>query len=100
MNIDDIMKKAKEMQEQLKASQDTIAQLEVTGESGAGMVKCHMKGDYSVLSIWLDPSLIAEGNKGMMEELISGAVNDAVRKVSSETKGKMGNMFGDLGLGK
>lgn len=84
--LDDLMKQAQQMQSKLQQAQQEMANREVVGESGAGMVKVTMTGRHDVKRVEIDPSLLAE-DKEMLEDLLAAAVNDAVRKVEAEHKG-------------
>lgn len=87
--LGDIMKQAKAVQENMQKMQEELQNLEVQGESGAGMVKVVMTGRHDVKSVEIDPSLLSE-EKQLLEDLLAAAVNDAVRKVESASKDKMG----------
>ena len=63
--------------------QEQLAQMEVVGEAGAGMVKVTMAGSHSERRIEIDPSLM-EDDKEMLEDLVAAAVNDAVRRVEEQ----------------
>lgn len=90
-----LMQQAQKMQEKMKQAQEEIQSLEVTGESGAGMVQITMNGRHDVSRVKIDPSLKSEDLE-MLEDLIAAAVNDAVRKVETETKAKMGDVTGGM----
>jgi DNA-binding YbaB/EbfC family protein len=92
-----IMKQAQKMQEELQKVQSEIANAEVTGESGAGLVKIVMNGRHDVKSVALDDSLMEE-DKEILEDLVAAAINDAVRKVESYSKEKMSSVAGGMGL--
>ncbi len=94
-DIGDMMKQAKQMQAKMQAMQDEIANLETTGESGAGLVKVTMTGRHDVRKVSIDDSLLSE-NKEVLEDLIAAALNDAVRKVEITTKEKMAELTGGL----
>lgn len=96
-NLNNIMQQAQKMQEKMKEAQESLSNLEITGESGAGMVNVVMTGKHDVKSINIDPSLMSE-NKEMLEDLVAAAVNDAVRKVESENKKYMGDAASGMGL--
>lgn len=93
----DMMKQAKKMQENLANAQNEIANLEVTGESGAGLVSVLMTGKHDVKKVTVDDSVLSE-EKELLEDLLAAAVNDAVRKVESATQAKMAKVTGGLGL--
>ena len=84
-----LMKQAQQMQEKMQKMQEEIAQLEVTGESGAGLVKITINGAHNCRRIDIDPSLM-EDDKEMLEDLIAAAFNDAVRRAEELQKEKNG----------
>lgn len=92
-----LMRQAQQMQENLKKAQDELAQLEVTGVSGGGMVKVTMSCKHQVKRMDIDPSLLAD-DKDMLEDLVAAAVNDACRKVEKTTQEKMSGLAGGMGL--
>ena len=85
------MKQAQQVQENLQKTQEEIANTEVSGESGAGMVKVVMTGRHDVKRVDIDPSLLSD-DKQMLEDLIAAAVNDANRKVEKISQDKMSNL--------
>jgi DNA-binding YbaB/EbfC family protein len=93
----DLMKQAQEMQSRLQDAQAEIANMEVQGESGAGMVKVVMNGRYEVKRVTVDPSLLSEDVE-VLEDLLAAACNDTVRKVESAQAEKMGALTGGLNL--
>jgi DNA-binding YbaB/EbfC family protein len=93
----DIMKQAAQMQEKVQKIQSEIANAEVTGESGAGMVKVVMNGRHDVKSVAIDKDLMSE-DKELLEDLLAAAVNDAVRKVESKQKEKMADLTSGIPL--
>ena len=95
--IGDIMKQAQEMQANLQKAQEEIASMDVTGESGAGMVKVVMNGRHEIKRTIIDDTLMS-GDKEMLEDLISAAVNDANKRVESLSKEKMSGLTAGLNL--
>ncbi|MBX2809433.1 MAG: YbaB/EbfC family nucleoid-associated protein [Cellvibrionaceae bacterium] len=95
--LGDIMKQAQAMQDNMQKMQEDLANSEVTGESGAGMVKIVMTGRHDVKSVSLEPSLLSE-EKSVLEDLLAAAVNDAVRKVEETNKNKMGDLTAGFNL--
>lgn len=96
-DINELMKQAKQMQEQFKKTQEEIVHLVVQGESGAGMVKVEMNGRHDVVKLQLSDALMEE-SKEVIEDLVAAAVNDAVRKVEDKNKEKMAGMAGGFNL--
>ena len=97
MDINKLMKQASQMQEKMQAVQEQAANAEVTGESGAGLIKVVMNGRHDVRSVSLDDSLMQE-SKEFLEDLLAAAVNDAVRKVEAQSKDAMSSMTGGIDL--
>jgi nucleoid-associated protein EbfC len=89
--LGDLMKKAQEMQANMQKMQEDLANAEVQGESGAGLVKITMTGRHDVKKVEIDSSLMSE-DKEMLEDLLAAAVNDAVRKVEANSRDKMGDL--------
>jgi len=83
-----LMKQAQMMQDNLKRVQEELANIEVEGQSGAGLVKVVMTCKYAVKRVSIDPSLVAE-DRDMLEDLVAAAFNDAVRKAEATTQEKM-----------
>ena len=97
-NFNDMMKKAQEMQKKMQEMQDSLSNLEVEGTSGGGMVKIIMNCKNEVKKINIDPSIIKQDEKAMMEDLIVAALNDAKSKAEEKTQDKMKELSGGLGL--
>lgn len=94
-DLNEIMKQAKVMQEQLQKAQQDMLKTETEGESGAGLVRVVMNGKYDVLSVNLDDGLMSE-DKAVIEDLLAAAVNDAVRKIEDKNKNALGGMAGGM----
>lgn len=92
-----LMKQAQEMQEKMQRAQEEIAKAEVTGESGAGLVRICMNGRHDVKRVDIDSSLMEE-DKEILEDLIAAAVNDAVRKIESTSQERMASLTGGMGM--
>ncbi|EPU1005138.1 YbaB/EbfC family nucleoid-associated protein [Vibrio cholerae] len=92
-----LMKQAQQMQERMQKLQEEIANMEVTGESGAGLVKVTVTGSHSVRRVNIDESLM-EDDKEMLEDLIAAAFNDAARRVEETQKEKMASITGGMQL--
>lgn len=90
--LGDIMKQAQAMQGEMQKAQEELASLEVTGESGGGMVRITMTGRHEARSVSIDDSLLGD-DRDMLEDLIAAAINDASRKVEAQTKDRMAGML-------
>lgn len=95
--IGNMMKQAQEMQTRMQRLQAEVASTEVTGESGAGLVKVTMTGKHDIKRVQLDDSLMQE-EKEILEDLLAAAVNDAVRKVEAMTAQKMNGVTAGMQL--
>ena len=95
--LGNLMKQAQRMQETMQKAQAELADMEVTGQAGGGMVSVIMTGRHDVKRVTVDDSLLKE-DKEMLEDLLAAAVNDAVRKVESTTQEKMSGLTAGMGL--
>ncbi len=91
------MRQAQQMQETMQKAQAELAEIEVTGESGAGMVKVTLNGRHEAKKVLIEPKLLAE-EKDMLEDLLVAAVNDAVRKVAARTQEKYSGLMSGMNL--
>ena len=96
-NMGNMMKQAQMMQERLQKAQDEIARMEVTGESGAGLVKVTMTGAHEVRRVEIDDTVFSD-DKDICEDLIAAAFNDANRRVEEQSKEKMACVTGGMQL--
>jgi nucleoid-associated protein EbfC len=92
-----LMKQAQAMQDNLKKAQEALSSVEVTGESGAGLVKVVMTCNHDVKRITIDPSLLAD-DKDMLEDLIAAAFNAAVRKAEDTRQERMSKLTAGMPL--
>ena len=90
--------KAQEMQKKMQEMQESLSNLEVEGTSGGGMVKIVMNCKNEVKKIDIDPSIIKQDEKEVMEDLIAAALNDAKSKAEEKSKEEMTKLTGGLGL--
>ncbi len=95
--LSNLMKQAQQMQANMQKAQQELASLEVTGQSGGGMVSVLMTCKYDVKRVSIDDSLMKD-DKEMLEDLLAAAVNDAVRQVEKQTQDKMSGLTSGMGL--
>ena len=95
--IGQLMKQAQEMQANMKKAQEEMSSLTVTGESGAGLVRITMTCQHQVQALDIDDSIVGD-DKEMLEDLITAAFNDALRKVETTVQEKYAGMTSGLGL--
>lgn len=94
--IGNLMKQAQEMQANMQKAQAEIAQMEVVGEAGGGMVKVTMTGKHELVKVDIDDSIMDD--KEMLEDLFAAAVNSASRRVEEVTQEKMGGLTSGMNL--
>ena len=92
-----MMKQAMALQANMKKAQDEIANMEVIGESGGGMVKVNMSGKHEVKRVQIEPQVVSE-DREMLEDLIAAAINDAVNKVDSQSQARLSSVMSGLNL--
>ena len=93
----DLMKQARDMQARLERAQEDLANAEVVGESGGGLVKVTLTGRYEARKVEIDPALTGE-DRGLLEDLVAAAVTDASQRVERMQKEKMSAFTKGLGL--
>ena len=95
MDLQAMMKQAQEAQERL---QQQMSELRMQATAGGGMVTVTVNGHKHLLTLTIDPEVVAKDDVGMLQDLIVAAVNDAHRKVDEELKRSIGGMMSGLGL--
>lgn len=93
-----MMKQAKQMQEQMGSLQDQIVEIEVEGSSGGGLVSVKLNGKGDMKSLSIDPSLLKEDEKEIVEDLIIAAHTEARAKAEMAIQEKTQELMGGLGL--
>ncbi len=92
-----LMKQAQKMQEDMQKAQEEVANLEVEGQAGGGMVKVSMNGRHELRRVNIDPSLM-DDDKEMLEDLLAAAVNDATKKIDASSKDMMSGVTSGMSL--
>ena len=95
--IGDLMKQAQQMQADMQKAQAELANVEIQGESGAGLVTVLMTGRHDVKRVSIDSVVLSE-DKEVLEDLLAAAVNDAVRKVEAHNQQAMSGLASGLNL--
>ena len=98
MNLGKMMKQAQELQSKMAEMQERLAESEVEGSAGAGMVTAVMSGKHELRRLKIDPTLIDPSDTEVLEDLIVAAVNDARTRVEEHVKEEMGKLTGGLNL--
>lgn len=95
--LGNLMRQAQKMQADMQRMQEELANMEVTGQSGGGMVSVVMNGRHDVKRVSIDPSLMQD-DKDMLEDLIAAAVNDAVRQIEKTSQERMSGLTAGMNL--
>lgn len=97
-NFEDIMKAAQNVQEELKKAQEGLEKIEVEGVAGGGLVKVRASAKGTILGVAIDDSLLTPDEKGVLEDLIAAALNDARVKADAKSQEEMSKMTSGLPL--
>lgn len=95
--IGNLMKQAQKMQEDMQKAQEEIANMEIEGQSGGGLVKVVMNGQHELRKVSIDDSLIGD-DKDMLEDLVAAAVNDASQKLAEASKDRLTGLTSGMEL--
>ncbi|MFK7857852.1 MAG: YbaB/EbfC family nucleoid-associated protein [Granulosicoccus sp.] len=95
--IGNLMKQAQKMQEDMQKAQEEIANMEIEGKSGGGLVSVIMNGQHELRKVSIDDSLVGD-DKDMLEDLVAAAVNDASQKLAAASKDKMSGLTAGMEL--
>lgn len=96
--LGNMMKQAQKMQEDMQIAQQEIALMEVTGQAGGGLVSVTIMGTHECRRVQLDPSLLEDDDKEMIEDLVAAAFNDAVQRLDATTKERMSSVTAGMQL--
>lgn len=95
--LGNLMKQAQKMQEDMLKAQEELASMEVSGQSGGGLVEVVINGKHEAKRVRIDEQLLSD-DKEMLEDLIAAAINDASHKLEAASKEKMSGMTAGLNL--
>lgn len=97
-NMNQIIKQAQKMQDDIKELQERLDSTEYVGESGSGLVKATVTGKHDVVAVKIDPSVVDPEDIEMLEDLLAAAVNDAITKARTESEAEMDKITGGMNL--
>ena len=97
MDFSKMLEQAQEMQKKMADAKESLKNISVEGESGGGGVKVILNGNGEMISIQIDPKIVAE-EKSVIEDLIVAATNNAKKNVESKTQEEMSKLTGGLQL--
>ena len=98
VNFGNMMKQAQQLQKKMSDTQEKLNSIEVEGSSGGGMVKVISTAKGEIKRISIDDSLMKQEEKGIAEDLIVAAINDAKQKGETATQEEMKNVTGGISL--
>lgn len=96
-SMGNLMRQAQKMQEEMKRAQEELAEAEVTGQAGGGMVSVTLSGRHEVRRVRIDPEVLKDDPE-MVEDLVAAAMNDAVNKVSEMMQERFSGLAGGMDL--
>ena len=97
-NLGQMFKQAQEMQAKLAEAQDELEKIDIEGSAGGGLVKVIFSGKGTVRGVHISPSLVTDGDVGVIEDLIVAAANDARKKVDARNAEEMNKLTDGLNL--
>jgi len=93
-----LMRQANQMQTRMKKAQEELATREFDSTSGGGAIKIVMMGDYKVKSVDIQAEVVSSGDKEMLQDLITTAVNEAIRVVKTTSDAEMAKITGGFSM--
>lgn len=97
-NVNDMMRRAQEMQDQMQQKQAELEETEYKGNAGGGMVEVTVKGNHQVQAVRIDPDAVQPDDVEMLEDMVGAAVNDAIRVANEDNEKQMGEIQGKFNL--
>ena len=93
-----LMKQANQMQSKMKKLQEELAVREFTGTAGGGAVAVKVNGDNKVLALTINPEVMKSGDVEMLQDLVTAAVNDAIKTAKDESSKEMSKITGGMSI--
>jgi DNA-binding YbaB/EbfC family protein len=94
----EIMRQAQEMQGKAQEMQERLGRMEVEGTAGGGLVKVTASGQQKILAVQVDQSLLTDGDKEMLEDLLVAATNQAIEKAKALASEEMAKLTGAMNI--
>lgn len=98
MDMQDILQKAQEFQQQMGKMQEEMAHKTVSSTVGGGMVTATVNGKFEVVSLEIDKEALDPEDPAMVQDLVMSAVNNAMKQAREMTQAEMGKLTGDMGI--
>ncbi|HTQ22220.1 YbaB/EbfC family nucleoid-associated protein [Mycobacterium sp.] len=96
-DMSQLLAQAQQMQQKLMEAQQQLANAEVLGQAGGGLVKIVVKGSGEVVAVSIDPKVVDPGDVETLQDLIVGAMADASKQVTKMAQERLGALAGGLG---
>jgi DNA-binding YbaB/EbfC family protein len=97
-NINQLMKQAQKMQEEMQKAQEEIGTMEVESTAGGGMIRVKVNGDHQITEIEIQPDAVDPDDIEMLQDLIMAGINEAMRKVDEESSKRMNSVTGGMSM--
>ncbi len=97
MNMGNLMKQAQKMQKQMEEAQENLEASEMTASAGGGVVEVTVNGNKEIKNIKIDPDVVDPEDVETLEDLVTAAVNEAIRKMEEQTQEEMSKITGGMG---
>ncbi len=97
MNMNNLMKQAQKMQKQMEEAQEELEASEITASDGGGVVEVTVGGNKEIKNIKIDPDVVDPEDVETLEDLVTAAVNEAIRKMDEQTQEEMSKITGGMG---
>ena len=98
-NMNNLMKQAQKLQEEMAKAQEEIAEMEIENTAGGGMVTVKVNGDHKIIDLTIDPDALDPEDADILQDTIIAAINGAYEKLEEHSEKKMGGLGGLAGLG-
>ena len=93
-----MLKQAQEIQSKMAGMQEELAELEMTGAAGGGMVKAVVSGKLRLESLEIDPQVVSDEDVDMLQDLVAAAVNEGLQKAEDMASSRMSSLTGGLNI--
>ncbi|MBN1962072.1 MAG: YbaB/EbfC family nucleoid-associated protein [Deltaproteobacteria bacterium] len=98
MDINDIMRMAGQLRDQLTVAQKEVGNIRVKGEAGAGLVSVVMNGNYEAVEVHIDKKAMVASEVSLLEDLVRAAINSAASKIADSLRERVGDLGKNMGI--
>ncbi len=97
-NMQQLMRQAQQMQKKMQEAQEKIAETEVTGVAGGGMVEVTVTGKHEIKAVGINPEVVDPEDVEMLEDMLVAALNEAMRQIEEESERELNSVTGGLNI--